>query len=933
MVQPELNNQRRVFLGWNTPPIESLTRWLTSKYTRGPNLDLSDVIIVLPAAAAVKSLLARLIDHCQAEHLLFFPPTAVTLGHLPEYLYTTRPTASPSLQALLWTDVARKASLNNSLERVFPTAPRYEEFGPWHVIGETLATLHTELAGDLQNFQSVVEYCEQAGHAGEVVRWQQLADLQRAYLDEVDRLGFWDIQTARLIAVKQSECSTDKSIIVAGCVDINQTIQGMLKDVVDKLTILTFAPESESDKFQENGALMTDAWQEHAVDLSLHQLTTVDSPNAQALSCANIVAELAATGSTQQDFVIACPDANDEPYILRLFDRQSTPVNPLRGRSLRDNIVITTLRLLGEYVQTNNYQSFASLLRLPDIQQYLIENGVVGDLISLSDDFHEKHLPRHSLRLRGLKGKYESLSAALQTLDLLVLPLSSGTPRLSNWCNAISKTLNGVYGQRLVEVNNPEDSATLCGTRAIAQALGDLADADRSFKMECTVNECIDLTLELAAKQFENIRRGAGITITGWLDVVWGDQANVLITGFNEGTIPSSITSDPFLPNSLRASLGLVDNARRFARDAYTTTLLINSRTAVTFFSKRTDASGMPLWPSRIALTGSALQIAQTLIEFSAGSSKCLPISAVYDVASIPSSAINIPFSKENRTEFTVTEFKDYLSCPKRYYLKHILKISSMTDHSRELSAMAFGDLLHDTLNDFGMSEFNRSKDESVIYKYLESQLQANVDHIYGEYSYGIIPIQISQLQNRLLAFSRWQAAWISEGWEMVETEFNCNPGVPISADHPNFVVRGRIDRIDYHANSSSWAIFDYKSSESSHRPEQVHNCSNAPYWKDLQLPLYRHLAKTITGNGKTSLGYINISNDLKTIGGYFADWDSEQLKAADLVALDVMKSINSNHFEMNNNTTPMFFSEYSYLLGDTALDHPTHSIEREPSK
>jgi ATP-dependent helicase/nuclease subunit B len=241
--------------------------------------------------------------------------------------------------------------------------------------------------------------------------------------------------------------------------------------------------------------------------------------------------------------------------------------------------------------------------------------------------------------------------------------------------------------------------------------------------------------------------------------------------------------------------------------------------------------------------------------------------------------------------------------------------------------------LLHDTLNDFGMSEFNRSKDESVIYKYLESQLQANVDHIYGEYSYGIIPIQISQLQNRLLAFSRWQAAWISEGWEMVETEFNCNPGVPISADHPNFVVRGRIDRIDYHANSSSWAIFDYKSSESSHRPEQVHNCSNAPYWKDLQLPLYRHLAKTITGNGKTSLGYINISNDLKTIGGYFADWDSEQLKAADLVALDVMKSINSNHFEMNNNTTPMFFSEYSYLLGDTALDHPTHSIEREPSK
>jgi hypothetical protein len=48
---------------------------------------------------------------------------------------------------------------------------------------------------------------------------------------------------------------------------------------------------------------------------------------------------------------------------------------------------------------------------------------------------------------------------------------------------------------------------------------------------------------------------------------------------------------------------------------------------------------------------------------------------------------------------------------------------------------------------------------------------------------------------------------------------------------------------------------------------------------------------------------------------------------------LDVMKSINSNHFEINNDTTPMFFSEFSYLLGDTALDNPPHGTEREPTK
>jgi ATP-dependent helicase/nuclease subunit B len=930
MVHPELNNHRHVFLGWESPPIELLTSWLTSQYTRGPNLDLSDTIIVLPAATAVKSLLGRLIDHCQSTQRLFFPPTAVTLGHLPEYLYSARPAASTSLQALLWTDVARKAAANNALECVFPAAPQFEDFAPWHAIGETLATLHTELAGDMHDFHSVVEYCQRSGHANEVQRWQQLAGLQRAYLDAVDQLGFWDIQTARMIAVKQTECSTDKEILVAGCVDINQTIQGMLNQIADSLTIVTFAPSSESDRFQNNGSLNTDTWHQQPVELPSQQLNMVESPEAQALACANVVAEYSATGSSQQDFVIACPDAGDEPYILRLFDRQSTPVSRLRGRSLDDNIVVTTLRLLGNYVQTKSYRSFSSLLRLPDIQQYLVTAGIVGDLISLSDDFHEKHLPRHTDRLRGLKGKYERLAGALDSLDTLVLPLSSGSSRLSHWCAAILETLNGVYGQRLVEVNDPRDTAVLCGTRSVSQSLAHLADADRSFHVKCEVNECIDLALELASNQFETIQLSAGVTITGWLDVVWGEQSNVLITGFNEGTIPSSITSDLFLPNTLRSSLGLVDNARRFARDAYTTTLLINSRATVTFFCKRTDAAGMPLWPSRIALTADAPQIANRLLDFSAASSETTTITALYNVASSPSTNVDIPFADVNRAEFAVTEFRDYLSCPTRYYLKHILEIAATVDDSRELSALAFGNLLHDTLNDFGMSELSRSTDSDAIYEYLESQLQSRSVKLYGEYSYGVIPIQISQLCNRLRAFSIWQAAWIADGWEIVETEFNCSPGVPISEDHPNLIVRGRIDRIDYHAETSSWSIFDYKSSEACHRPEKIHNCNDAPYWKDLQLPLYRHLAKSVTGSASVQLGYINICNDSQTIGGYFAEWDAHQLDTADLVALQVMQAINSNQFEMRNETKPAFFNDFSYLLGDTILDNPAPNIERE---
>ncbi|MBT4694513.1 MAG: hypothetical protein HOB73_14335 [Planctomycetaceae bacterium] len=917
-----MNKQRHVYLGWDIPPIETLAHWLTSHYTFNQNLDLSDTIIALPAATAVKFLLTRLIEHCQTNNLCFLPPTAVTLGHLPEYLYTARPTASPSLQALLWSDVARNAASTHNLDCVFPTPPHMEDFTSWYAIGETLATLHTELAGDLKTFQSVVEYCDQSGHTAEVQRWQQLSVLQRSYHDEVDLLGFWDIQTARMIAVQQSECCTEKTIIVAGCVDVNQTIQGMLNDVSDNLTVLTFAPESEQNRFHENGALNSDKWHDEPLPITDNQLTMVDSPSSQALACATVIAKYSTATNSQQDFVIACPDPTDQPYIVRLFNRQSTCVSPLRGRSLQDNVVITTLRVLGDFAQTNSYQSFSSLLRLPDIQQYLTEAGIVGDLISISDHFHEEHLPRHSGRLRGLTGKYGTLADALHKLDKLVLPLTSGTARLSHWCNTIMEILNSLYGSLLIDTNNPQDTAVLCGSRAISQSIAELAEADHSFNIECVANECIELAIQLASKQFETIQVSSGVMITGWLDVVWGEQANVLVTGFNEGTIPSSITSDLFLPDSLRTSLGLVDNTRRFARDAYTTALLANSRNTVTFFCKRTDAMGMPLWPSRLALTGDARQTAERLNNFSSVEPKSKTLSPIYNVAANPPKMVDIAFADVNRTEFTVTEFRDYLSCPTRYYLKHILAIAAVTDDSRELSALAFGNLLHDTLNDFGKSVFSSSTDAEAIYDYLESQLRSRADKLYGKYSYGVIQIQVSQLCKRLHAFACWQAAWIADGWEIIETEFSCNPGVPISMDHPDLIVRGRIDRIDYHAASSSWSIFDYKSSESCQQPEKVHRCKDAPYWKDLQLPLYRHIAKSLTGSAEVRLGYINICNDLPAIGEYFAEWDSEQLNSADLVALNVMQAINSNDFKMRNDTKPNFFSDFAYLLGDTALDN-----------
>ena len=44
----------------------------------------------------------------------------------------------------------------------------------------------------------------------EATRWQALAEVQQRYLRTLDGVGLWDLQTARLVAIRNGECTTPK---------------------------------------------------------------------------------------------------------------------------------------------------------------------------------------------------------------------------------------------------------------------------------------------------------------------------------------------------------------------------------------------------------------------------------------------------------------------------------------------------------------------------------------------------------------------------------------------------------------------------------------------------------------------------------------------------------------------------------------------------
>src|SRR4029453_3255154 len=53
----------------------------------------------------------------------------------------------------------------------------------------------------------------------------------------------------------------------------------------------------------------------------------------------------------------------------------------------------------------------------------------------------------------------------------------------------------------------------------------------------------------------------------------------------------------------------------------------------------------------------------------------------------------------------SVTKFRDYMACPYRFYLRHVLELQAVDDQADELDGGTFGGLAHWVLEQFGRAE------------------------------------------------------------------------------------------------------------------------------------------------------------------------------------------------------------------------------------
>ncbi len=951
----------REFRDFQHPGLPAAVAYLVERFGAPGALDLAGIVVAVPTSRATRRLLELLVARAEADRVPLCPPEIVTVGSLPEKLYQAkRPFADDLTQQLAWIDALR-GSEPAVVERLIPALPPDDDFPAWLALGAMLAGLHRELARENIDFHDVVEAGSALDGFRESPRWLALAQVQKRYLSILDSLELWDQQTARRVAIRDNECMTDRPIVLLGTADLNRQQRLMLDQVGEHVTALVFAPDALADRFDEHGCLKPEAWLEAPINFSDEQIAQADDPAGQAGAVGRWLAGLGGRYPAEQ-ITIGVPDrVADElvPQLQQLLTACGVPARYGVGRPVVQSSPCRLLGAVGEYLTSRSFATLAALVRHPALADWLSgdwsvfrptgvrsskepqaentdlspsdgQHGIRGDWLSRLDAFQGEHLPA---RLEALVASEPSPPANANTgvvaqlhaaVERLLGPLAEKRT-LNDWGKPIVELLADVFGHRPLDRRREPD-------RTILQACELIRDvARKNADIPCRLAEAVagqiaaPEALRIILSQVEAGRisaapeRGA-VEMLGWLDLPLDDAPALIVTGFNEGAVPDAINADLFLPNQLRRALGIMDNDRRYARDAYVLSVLAASRERLALVAGRRSAVGDPLAPSRLLFACDDETAARRASRFFAESEATIgPATHGALRAGQATSVLPVPMPDPLPgpvTSMRVTEFRDYLACHYRYYLRHRLKLESLADTAQELDGAGFGSLAHDVLHEFARSPAAHSTDAEEIEAHLGAALDRLTGARFGPAALPAVRVQVEQLRWRLQAFARWQAEWAAGGWRIEHAEVAPELGkAALIVDGEPMELRGRIDRIDFNPAAKEYIVFDYKTSETAREPEKTHRKQGK--WIDLQLPLYRHLAAGLGISGPVKLAYIVLPKDTARVGELIAEWTDDDLAEAGAVAAEVIRGVRAGNFLPRATPPPAFSEDFAAICQD----------------
>jgi inactivated superfamily I helicase/RecB family exonuclease len=877
---------KRVFLGWDNACLARAADYLLANYQTNKSLGLQNLVVALPGRRAIRRLTEILVAKTKKESLvLFLPKKMLTFGELPELLYSPSAPFASNIERILTFTTAIEQQEKSLLSKLTPKLNNDWGFRDYFLLSKLIDTIWQQISSVGLRFEDALQKVSELAPESEQVRWEVLASIFSSYENLLRKKNLSDKNSERIKALLEHRANYDGEIVLINTIDLFGLAASLLNQSNAQITSLIHAPESAAAGFEELGQINKNFWLEQTISVEEKNIAIVTGPEQQADKVLELLAETAPNFSVE-DSCVAVLEPEFTPYLVQHLSSVGVKSQVASGREISAASPVKLLRLVASFISSKRFTELAALLRHVDFENYLINevSGITAstNLLALLDKYQTEHVPELALKIPAKLSKDETLLLELfSTVHKLFTPLFKASETLAHWAVELASFFEVIYRSRHYRRYNEAEQLTLEACELIANLLGKLIE-EKELTAKFSAPDAIELILSELATTKIAYPVTEGMELVGWLELQLDDSTALIVTGFNEGNAPESVNADPFLPGALCERLGLPDNAHRLARDKFILQTLLSSKSELKFIAPKQSAKGESRLLSRLLLCDTPEVVAKRVLRFFEHKHQ----TAFTSDSKTSLSGIKLPPEPQSLerpfTEMSVTSFKDYLACPYRFYLKHALQLERINDNAKELDALRFGSLIHKVMEVFAKSEFKNSSDQSALSGFLINTLEDISLKLFGNNELPVVTLQLEQLKERLVAFSAWQVAWVLDGWEILHSEFSSDPKLAFLTltDGSKMGLRGRIDRIDYNKRLDTYAVFDYKSSETANDPFKAHFKANS--WSDLQLPLYAEiLRKQGFAERNVKLGYIHLSSDLSTIGHSFAEWDESLISEA----------------------------------------------------
>ena len=663
-------------------------------------------------------------------------------------------------------------------------------------------------------------------------RWDELASFEKEFFAFLKAHGL-RLQVASVALAKKSAAPLDpeiREIVLPALADPVLVLHDVLAQYAGRVQITTLlhCADSDRDRFDEWGRPKVECWTGKArpVVSGLVDDDIVSLPDDRMLA-ERLVKDFPAHDSGLMLPTLGLCDSELFTVISAAFLNEGYAIqNPERNRLEASSLGIILRDLLAVWRPADAgvpWTSFAALMRSDDVLAALKSAGLV---------------PSRSLALEGLD-VYQNACLPTYVERRLKLPQVELHKREEEAVAAFVACGNGFLawmdearkGRSLVDflrdmLGRIFSAKPLGGARSdkefeqavdcVRDALAMLSSANIG-KLGLTDANWIALARRLlgeASYSLESEEKDV-VRTEGWLELVWSLGDKIALAGLHEGSVPDSVVGHAFLPNELRAALGLTSNETRLARDSWLLQELVVSHAprSVRAYVSRTNAKGDICRPSRLlflcsddtlaarvrGLFGDAGEIAPTPPR-TVSKAWCLRLP---DEVSLR--------KKDGQNYLSPSAIDTYLKSPLEYLLRYGLGMGDRYEEKQELGFDDYGSFVHRVLELFAKKQKdNPLTDEASIAAVLKTIIDKEVER-FGAHPTVNVLLQLQSVRERLMRFAAIQAKWAQDGWRVEGTEIPC---FAKPFEELDVSIKGSVDRVDYRKlpdGGKEFRVIDYK--------------------------------------------------------------------------------------------------------------------------